>query len=154
MGFKLTGGDGSVAIDGQVITVTRKFGEQAGKPILLAAQSISGVTVHLEPAQGRFTLHYLPDSSPDADAPPAELLTIQFAVGAKEWWDAMATSIMSAVRKSALSSAKTAGESAEKPAAGSVHESVEAELSLAEAFPAAVQIVAGWVNRVLGKPLE
>ncbi len=144
MGLKLTGHDGSVAIDGQTITVTHDLGEQSGGPIVLDARSISGVTVHLEPTQGQFTLHYLPVSSPEADAPPAEMLTVRFGVGAKEWWDAMASTVMAAVRRSRASQA-----------AASAAKAAEAEQQpTADPRLVGAQAVAGWLSRTLGKLSE
>ncbi|MBR7835057.1 hypothetical protein KDL01_17410 [Actinospica durhamensis] len=165
MGFKLTGHDGSVAIDGQTITVTHDLGEQSASPIVLDAKSISGVTVHLEPTQGQFTIHYLPDSSPEDDAPPAELLTIRFGAGAKEWWDAMTSSVMVAVRKAraaqTTATAAKAAKAAENAKAAKAAETAKAakpaeakEPSAADSHVVGAQAVAGWLSRTLGKLSE
>jgi len=115
--FKLTGLNGSVAIDGRTVTVTRHSGsgKASEKPTTLAAESIKGVSVWTGVTGGLFSVDCSTGASPGTSSPPAEFLSVQFNAGHKEWWDAMAAAIMGVVRRPAPG---TGGTIADKAVAG------------------------------------
>ena len=131
--FKLTGINGSVEIDDRIIIVRSGSGEEGKTPVVLAAGSIQNVAVWTKVSEGEFSIKYLPAALPNADERPAEILTVRFRAPAKEWWDAMASAIMAAVRKSQPATAA--------PVAGKVVE---------DAVPAALQAVGNWLSKTLG----
>lgn len=131
--FSLTGLDGSVAIDGQTITVKRDSGGGNEKPTVVVAKSVKGAAVWTGVLTGQFSVHYSPGSTQGAESPPDKFLSVQFKAADKEWWDAMASAVMKVVARS-------------KPApVGPV-----ADKAVTDAVPAAPPTFDGWLNRTLG----
>jgi hypothetical protein len=131
--LSLIGLDGSVAVDGKTITVKRGSGKGSEKPIVLTAESIMGAAVWTGVLTGQFSLHYNPGSPTGVDSPPTQFLSVRFKPADKEWWDAMASTVIAA--------ASRAHHSSGKPVADEV---------VADAIPAAPPTFDRWLNRTLG----
>jgi hypothetical protein len=172
--LSLKGLDGSVAIDEGVVRVTCDSGTTPGKPIALAAASIKGAAVWTGVLGGQFSVHYRPAAAKSADASSDAFLSVTFRAADKEWWDAMASTIMAAVRRAEAAERKVAAgsakhatatgsakrapaapRSADSPAAAphsaaAVATSGDADEGVQDAVPAAGPSFDGWLNRTVG----
>jgi len=128
--LSLIGLDGSVAIEGRTITVKRDSGQ---KPVVLSADSVLGAAVWTGALEGQFSVHYRPASSAGGDPASVEYVSVRFAAADKDWWDAMASTVMGVVRRS-------------RPATGGR----AADKAVADAIPAGTPSFDGWLNRTIG----
>lgn len=117
--FSLSGLDGSVTINGRTVTVKR---ESVAK--VLAVESIRGAAVWTGVLTGQFSVHYVPVPRAARDgetgvgtgagvgtrvaASSVEYISVQFKAADKDFWDAMASAIMTAARTAASSTAAPA----------------------------------------------
>jgi len=138
--FSLTGLNGSVTVDGRTVTVkpgTSREGD--GEATVLKADTIEGAVVWVGVGEGRFSVQYNlgPDRRTDSRGGAPEFLWIRFRLADKEWWDAMASAVMKAARRSS----GTADETAAATPAAAVP---------VDALSAAPPSFDGWLNRTLG----
>lgn len=137
--LSLIGLDGSVAIEGRTVTVKRDSGKKGQKPIVLSADSVLGAAVWTGALEGQFSVHYRyrPASSAGGDPASVEYVSVRFAPADKDWWDAMASTVMGVVRRSG-------------PATGAR----AADKAVADAIPAGTPSFDGWLNRTIGLEAE
>jgi hypothetical protein len=131
--FSLTGLDGSVTIDGRIITVKRDSGKGSERPVVLAAESIMGAAVWTGVLTGQFSVHYGAGSPRGVGSPPSEFLSVQFKPADKEWWDAMASAIIKVVSRSNPGTSRPV-----------------ADKAVTDANPPAPPSFDRWLNRTLG----
>jgi hypothetical protein len=131
--LSLIGLDGSVTVDGRTVTVKRDSGKGSAKPIVLTAESIMGAAVWTGVLTGQFSVHYNPGSPRGVDSPPTEFLSVRFKPADKEWWDAMASTVIAVAGRAHRSSGRPVADEA-----------------VTDATPAAPPSFDRWLNRTLG----
>lgn len=130
--FSLTGLNGSIAVDGRTVTVKHDAAGGRGNPVVLTVDAIDGAVVWTGLGESRFSLQYTTGRDRGNEPRPAEFLWIRFAAADKEWWDAMASAVMKAARRTR--------------AADDVGAAGKASADDAAAPPS----FDGWLNRTLG----
>ena len=132
----LTGLNGSITVDGRTVTIKRNAaasGQRGGTLTVLNADSIEAAVVWTGVGEGRFSLQYTAGGERASNPRAAEFLWIRFKPADKEWWDAMASAVMRAARRSSRA--------ADNPAANGT--------APVDAVPAAPPSFDGWLNRTL-----
>lgn len=93
MALSLTGINGSVALNGQTVTVKTIEDGGPARATAVRVGSVKGAAVWTGRIGGQFSLHY-----GSADGGADRFLSVRFKATDKEWWDAMAAAVMDVVR--------------------------------------------------------
>lgn len=131
--LSLNGVDGRVTLDGRTVKIQQISGGESGAPVVLTVESIMGVAVWTGVLTAQFSVHYSTAAALSMGTPPDQSLSVGFDPADKQWWDAMASSIMRAVSRA-------------KPAPGRR----AADKATADAIHGAPSNFDTWLNRTLG----